>query len=482
LFGSMADETENQGPNIPKPDRTETRQEEAGSSWGWGACSDLYGSMADETENQGPNSQVLSLIHTSADLVGSMADKSERELSAAQGAGGMGPQHGQAPPEAAQGVQRSQSSQVLSLTHTSADLFGSMADETERERATAQGAGGMGPAHGQAPPEAAQHAVKEKEREMKIIEHAAFRAREDRFLYQASNCTGKKKRKKSGFLSLPRLATQQSRRWSQICVLRDEIRDQAVKEEQREMKSNAHAAQNSKVLSLTHTSADLYGSMAEETERELATAQGAGGMGPAHGQAPPKAAQGVQRTLNSQVVSLTHTSADLVGSMADETERALRDQVVKEEMRRHPAFRARRDHIRYLRDHIRDQAVKEEQREMKSNDHAAFSAIPDHAVKDEKKEMKSNDHAAFSAIRDHAVEEEKREMKSNDHAAFSAIRDHAVKEKKRDMQSNDHAAFSVSRDHAWKVGGPAWSGWGQAQICLAAWPTKLRTKSLIPPT
>jgi hypothetical protein len=92
-----------------------------------------------------------------------MADETERELSTAQGAGGMGTAHGQAPPEAAQGVQRTQNSKVLSLTHTSADLFGSMADETadlvgsmaneiERERSTAQGAGGMGPAHGQAPP------------------------------------------------------------------------------------------------------------------------------------------------------------------------------------------------------------------------------------------------------------------------------------------------------------------------------------------
>jgi hypothetical protein len=52
---------------------------------------------------------------------------------------------------------------------------------------------------------------------------------------------------------------------------------------------------------VTHTSADLFGSMADETERELSTAQGAGGMGPAHGQAPPEAA---------------HTSADLFGSMS----------------------------------------------------------------------------------------------------------------------------------------------------------------------
>jgi hypothetical protein len=138
--------------------------------------------------------------------------------------------------------------------------------------------------------------------------------------------------KKSGCLSLPRRATRRSRRWSQrfeeenrfhasARVLQDQFLDQALKEEQGEMKSNDHAAQNSQVLSLTHTSADLFGSMADKTERELATAQGAGGMGPAHGQAPPEAAQEVQRTQNSQVVSLTHTSADLVGSRADKTER-----------------------------------------------------------------------------------------------------------------------------------------------------------------
>jgi hypothetical protein len=40
--------------------------------------------------------------------------------------------------------------------------------------------------------------------------------------------------------------------------------------------------------------------MADETERELSTAPGAGGMGRAHGQAPPEAAQGAQRTQNSQ--------------------------------------------------------------------------------------------------------------------------------------------------------------------------------------
>jgi hypothetical protein len=101
------------------------------------------------------------------------AQETERELSTAQGAGGMGPAHGQAPPKAAEGVQRTQNSQVLSFTRTGADscgsmadeaaeladLVGSMADEIRRELSTAQGAGrttqgagGMGPAHGQAPP------------------------------------------------------------------------------------------------------------------------------------------------------------------------------------------------------------------------------------------------------------------------------------------------------------------------------------------
>jgi hypothetical protein len=83
--------------------------------------------MADETENT-QNSQVLSFTRTSetaelADLVGIMADEIKRELSTAQGAGrttqgagGMGPAHGQAQPEAAQGVQMAQNTQELSLT------------------------------------------------------------------------------------------------------------------------------------------------------------------------------------------------------------------------------------------------------------------------------------------------------------------------------------------------------------------------------
>jgi hypothetical protein len=99
----------------------------------------------------------------------------------------------------------------------------------------------MGRAHGQAPPEAAQHAGKEKKREMKSIEHAAFRAREDRFLYQASQ------RKKSGCLSLPRLATRRSRHWSQICAplfWKSRIRDHAVMEEKKEIESNYVATSN----------------------------------------------------------------------------------------------------------------------------------------------------------------------------------------------------------------------------------------------
>jgi hypothetical protein len=63
--GSMADETENQVPNIPNPNLTETIHEvevrgnppwkvggPALNGWGWGASSELFGSMADKTENQ----------------------------------------------------------------------------------------------------------------------------------------------------------------------------------------------------------------------------------------------------------------------------------------------------------------------------------------------------------------------------------------------------------------------------------------------
>jgi hypothetical protein len=134
----------------------------------------------------------------------------------------MGPAHGQAPPEAAQGVQMAQNTQVLSLTYTSSDLFGSMADETENQpRGEEDGITRTGPQGDQDRVEVAQ---------MKV----------------------------------------------QIDLMMTTI-------------------------------------------RALSTAQGARGMGPAHGQAPPEAAQGVQMAQNTQVLSLTHTSSDLFGSMADET-------------------------------------------------------------------------------------------------------------------------------------------------------------------
>jgi hypothetical protein len=133
----MADETENQ---------VDRQGEE-----------DLFGSMADETENQGDRQgeedgsvrtdpqgdrtrgEVAQMRHEAPKS--KMREKLELLVTAlfwnsasAQGAGGMGPAHGQAPPEAAQGVQRTQNSQVLSFTRTSetaelADLVGIMADE-----------------------------------------------------------------------------------------------------------------------------------------------------------------------------------------------------------------------------------------------------------------------------------------------------------------------------------------------------------------
>jgi hypothetical protein len=60
-------------------------------------------------------SQVYTFTRTSADF--------------AEAADRWGQAHGQAPPEATQGIQRSQSSQVLSCTRTSAEVFGNMADE-----------------------------------------------------------------------------------------------------------------------------------------------------------------------------------------------------------------------------------------------------------------------------------------------------------------------------------------------------------------
>jgi hypothetical protein len=144
---------------------------------------------------------------------------------------------------------------------------------------------------------------------------------------------------------------------------------------------------------------------AQETERELSTAQGAGGMGPAHGQAPPKAAQGVQRSQSSQVLSFTRTMfmADLFGSMADETAE-----------------------LSYLVGSMAGET---------SSDWVGSMA-------DETENQVPNIPNLTEAV--HEAE--------------------------------------VRGNPAWKVGGPAWSGWGQAQICLAAWPTKLRTRALISPT
>jgi hypothetical protein len=148
----------------------------------------------------------------------------------------MGPAHGQAPPEAAQGVQRSQSAQVLSFTRTSADLFGSMADETA---------------------------------ELAYL--------------------------------VGRMADETSSDWAdktaELAYLGGSMADK--------------------------TSSDWVGSMADKTERS--TAQGAGRMGPARGQAPPEATHGVQRSQSqsSQVLSFTRTSPDVFGRWTDETEEEL---------------------------------------------------------------------------------------------------------------------------------------------------------------
>jgi hypothetical protein len=305
----------------------------------------------------------------------------------AQGAGGMGPAHGQAPPEADQGVQRSQSSQVLSFTRTSTDLVGSMADETAKSqssqalsftRTSADLVSSMADEiDSKLYPNTQKRTWTETEMKQAWIGWAGsmadetssdcvgcmadetersaaqgagrIRARGDRLQYQDSQ------RKKAGCLSLPRFATRRSGHWSQICdplLWKSVIRDHAVKEEKKEIESNNVATSNvirdqeAKREKKEIESNNAATSMAGVSERELAKAQGAGGMGPAHGQAPPEAAQGdqafkeeqraggmgpahgqappeaaqgVQRSQSSQVLSFTRTSADLFGSTTDET-------------------------------------------------------------------------------------------------------------------------------------------------------------------
>jgi hypothetical protein len=140
--------------------------------------------------------------------------------------------------------------------------------------------------------------------------------------------------------------------------------------------------------------------------RALTTAQGAGGMGPAHGQAMPEAPGALcwadtcrQRSDEDIREYFSRAWAEL-GNLLKESAPLLYGETFTP-LERDAAFSI-----------IRDHAVKEEKRGIQSNDHAAFSIIRDHAVKEE-------NHAAFSAIRDHAVKEEKREMKSNDHASLA---------------------------------------------------------------
>jgi hypothetical protein len=107
LFGSMADKTENQVPNIPNPNLTETIHEVevhgnpawkvGGPAWsGLGGSSDLVGSMADETEYQVPNIPNLTETIHEAEVRGNPVWK------VGGPAWSNGPAHGQAPPEAAQ--------------------------------------------------------------------------------------------------------------------------------------------------------------------------------------------------------------------------------------------------------------------------------------------------------------------------------------------------------------------------------------------
>jgi hypothetical protein len=85
-------------------------------------------------------------------------------------------------------------------------------------------------------------------------------------------------------------------------ILKTEAREQPHRAEPKRAKRARRARARARIAAdapqgaipseAAHTSAELFGSMADETERELSTAQGAGEMGTAHGQAPPEAAQG----------------------------------------------------------------------------------------------------------------------------------------------------------------------------------------------
>jgi hypothetical protein len=221
LVGSMADETSSDWANERPKALTTVRETERELSTAQGSQASAQGAgWLGPAHGQAPPKAAQGVQRSQSSQV-----LSERELSTAQGAGGKGPAHGQAPPEEAQGVQRSQSSQVLSFARTSTDLFGIMADETAE---LAYWVGNMADETSSdwadEPPEAAQGVQRPQNAQVVSLTHTsatkreistAFRALGNHWLYQALKCTGKKKMKKSGCLSLPRRATIQSPRWSQ---------------------------------------------------------------------------------------------------------------------------------------------------------------------------------------------------------------------------------------------------------------------------
>jgi hypothetical protein len=102
----MADETENQVPNTPN--QTESRHEAE-------VREQLAADIAWRVGGPAWRGWMISLGGGGGDAPAEPRGEEQMEL-ITQGAGGMGPAHGQAPPEVAQGVQMAQNTQELSLT------------------------------------------------------------------------------------------------------------------------------------------------------------------------------------------------------------------------------------------------------------------------------------------------------------------------------------------------------------------------------
>jgi hypothetical protein len=129
----MADETENQIPNIPDQVSAEQFRAFAAQRAAWKVGGPAWSGWSQELPEAAQGVQRTQNSQGAGGMGPAHGQAPPKAAQTAEGAGGMGPAHGQAPPEAARGVQMAQNSLVLSLTLTSADLVSSAADETENQ-------------------------------------------------------------------------------------------------------------------------------------------------------------------------------------------------------------------------------------------------------------------------------------------------------------------------------------------------------------